>query len=127
MKLIVLPLALLSFAYAQTNVGQISGKVFDTSGAIVPGVAISVLSPDTGLMHIAAALRKPIVVVWGSTVPRFGMYPFYPTGMARHTSMEVPGLPCRPCSKLGYPACPRGHFRCMQDQSDAGIRMALEG
>ena len=48
MKLIVLPLALLSFAYAQTNVGQISGKVFDTSGAIVPGVAISVLSPDTG-------------------------------------------------------------------------------
>ena len=48
MKLIVLPLALLSLAYAQTNVGQISGKVFDTSGAIVPGVAISVLSADTG-------------------------------------------------------------------------------
>ena len=84
-----------------------------------------VLSPDTGLMHIAAALRKPIVSVWGSTTPRFGMYPFYPTGLDQNTSMEVPGLSCHPCSKIGYGACPRGHFRCMYDQSEDQIRTAL--
>ena len=114
-------------AGAGPHVVNLCGQLRLHQSASVLRQSARVLSPDTGLMHIAAALRKPIVVVWGSTVPRFGMYPFYPTGMARHTSMEVPGLSCRPCSKLGYPACPRGHFRCMQDQSDAGIRMALEG
>lgn len=85
----------------------------------------SVLTPDTGLMHIAAALRKPIVSVWGSTTPRFGMSPWYPTGLAINTSMEVPDLPCHPCSKIGYAACPLGHFRCMLNQSEDEIRAAL--
>ncbi len=35
-----------------------------------------------------------------------------PTG----SLLEVPGLPCRPCSKIGYAKCPQGHFRCMRDQ-----------
>ncbi len=74
-----------------------------------------VITHDTGLMHIAAALRKPIVSVWGSTVPKFGMWPFYPTGQDLNTSIEVTGLRCRPCSKIGYDHCPKGHFKCMQE------------
>lgn len=74
-----------------------------------------VLTHDTGLMHIAAALRKPIVSVWGSTVPKFGMYPFYPDGLDLNVSLEVTDLPCRPCSKIGYDRCPKGHFKCMMD------------
>jgi ADP-heptose:LPS heptosyltransferase len=79
-----------------------------------------VITHDTGLMHIAAAYRKRIVSVWGNTVPAFGMYPYLPEGpgAARH---EVSGLNCRPCSKIGYSACPRGHFRCMRDQDLAAI------
>ena len=73
-----------------------------------------VITHDTGLMHIAAALRKPIVSVWGSTVPEFGMWPFYPTGQDLNTSVEVRGLRCRPCSKIGYDHCPKRHFKCMQ-------------
>ncbi len=72
-----------------------------------------VITHDTGLMHIAAALRKPIVSVWGSTIPEFGMTPFYPEGMDHNTSVEVKNLSCRPCSKIGYAACPKGHFSCM--------------
>lgn len=73
-----------------------------------------VLTHDTGLMHIAAALRKPIVSVWGSTVPKFGMYPLYPDGQDANTTLEVVGLRCRPCSKIGYARCPKGHFKCMR-------------
>lgn len=73
--------------------------------------ARKVISHDTGLMHIAAAFRKEIISVWGNTIPEFGMYPYMP-----HTNskiMEVKGLNCRPCSKIGYPQCPKGHFKCM--------------
>ncbi|RZK20335.1 MAG: glycosyltransferase family 9 protein [Hymenobacter sp.] len=71
-----------------------------------------VVSHDTGLMHIAAAFGKEIFSVWGNTVPQFGMYPYRTPFQA----LEVLGLPCRPCSKIGFAKCPQGHFRCMHDQ-----------
>ena len=73
-----------------------------------------VITHDTGLMHIAAAFRKKIISVWGNTIPEFGMYPYYPAGMDLNTTLEVKGLPCRPCSKIGFGECPKGHFRCMR-------------
>ena len=76
--------------------------------------AALVITHDTGLMHIAAALRKPIVSIWGSTIPEFGMTPFYPQDLAQNTTIEVKNLACRPCSKIGYEVCPKGHFRCME-------------
>jgi ADP-heptose:LPS heptosyltransferase len=77
--------------------------------------ARSIISHDTGLMHIAAAFNKPIVSVWGNTIPGFGMYPY--TGHREYSLMaEVEGLKCRPCSKIGYDQCPQGHFRCMEEQ-----------
>ncbi len=75
--------------------------------------ATAVITHDTGLMHIAAAFRKRIVSVWGSTVPEFGMTPFYPDGIYLNTSVEVKGLSCRPCSKIGFDTCPKKHFKCM--------------
>ena len=75
-----------------------------------------VITHDTGLMHISAALRRPVVSVWGNTIPEFGMYPLFPEGQDQNTTMEVKGLGCRPCSKIGHAECPRGHFRCMRDQ-----------
>ena len=71
-----------------------------------------VVSHDTGLMHIAAAFGKEIFSVWGNTVPAFGMYPY----KTDFRVLEVPGLPCRPCSKIGFAECPQGHFKCMRDQ-----------
>jgi len=74
--------------------------------------AAFVVSHDTGLMHIAAAFGKEVFSVWGNTVPEFGMYPYRTPFQA----LEVPGLTCRPCSKIGFAACPQGHFRCMRAQ-----------
>ena len=111
---------------AGPHVVNLCGRLTLHQSASVLRQSARVLTPDTGLMHIAAALRKPIVSVWGNTTPRFGMYPWYPTGLAANTSIEVPGLPCRPCSKIGYAACPQGHFRCMHDQSEEQIFDALQ-
>lgn len=76
-----------------------------------------VISNDTGLMHIAAAYKKPIISLWGNTVPSFGMYPYYGnkfTGAQSFDILQVNKLWCRPCSKIGYDKCPLGHFKCMQ-------------
>jgi ADP-heptose:LPS heptosyltransferase len=73
-----------------------------------------VITSDTGMMHIAAAYGKKIVSVWGNTIPEFGMEPYKPAPQSR--VMEVYGLKCRPCSKLGFSECPRRHFKCMMDQ-----------
>jgi ADP-heptose:LPS heptosyltransferase len=64
-------------------------------------------------MHIAAAFKKDIISLWGNTIPEFGMGPY----LAGKNSqiLEVTNLSCRPCSKLGYKKCPKGHFKCMND------------
>jgi len=74
-----------------------------------------VITHDTGLMHIAAALQKPIISVWGNTVPAFGMYPYYGSrSNMQYDVVEISKLWCRPCSKIGYRKCPKGHFKCME-------------
>ncbi|MEF8844155.1 MAG: glycosyltransferase family 9 protein [Bacteroidales bacterium] len=78
-----------------------------------------VITHDTGLMHIASAFHKRIISVWGNTVPEFGMYPYMPHPDS--ILFEIRGLPCRPCSKLGFRKCPKKHFRCIMDIDSAAI------
>jgi ADP-heptose:LPS heptosyltransferase len=86
-----------------------------------------IVTHDTGLMHIAAAFRKPILAIWGNTVPQFGMYPYFGQlsqfGSSTNSLVEnfEVKLGCRPCSKIGHDNCPRGHFKCMQNQNIAEI------
>ena len=80
-----------------------------------------VITHDTGMMHIAAAFHKPIISVWGNTIPQFGMTPFYPDGIGLNTTVETTGLGCRPCSKIGHQRCPKGHFKCMESIDTAII------
>jgi ADP-heptose:LPS heptosyltransferase len=82
------------------------------SAAIIKSAKV-IITSDTGLMHIAAAFKKPIISVWGNTVPKFGMYPYLPG--EKSEIIEVKNLRCRPCSKLGYKKCPKKHFRCIND------------
>ncbi|HEB61698.1 MAG TPA: lipopolysaccharide heptosyltransferase family protein, partial [Bacteroidetes bacterium] len=65
-----------------------------------------IITADTGLMHIAAALQKKMIVIWGNTIPEFGMYPYFKNGVQSHINVESNGLSCRPCSKIGFSKCP---------------------
>ena len=90
-----------------------------------------VVTNDTGLMHIAAAYKRPLISLWGNTVPAFGMYPYYGTKFLQATGarknelpydiIEINNLRCRPCSKIGYDACPLGHFKCMENIDPARV------
>lgn len=95
------------------NVVDFTGQLRINQSASLVKKARLVISNDTGLMHIAAAFHKKILSVWGNTSPEFGMYPYLPGKGSE--MIEVKGLACRPCSKLGYRKCPKKHFRCMND------------
>lgn len=92
-----------------------------------------VITHDTGLMHIAAALGKKIISVWGNTIPQFGMYPYFKdinggTQSGMNSVVEVKNLRCRPCSKIGFEKCPKGHLNCLNKISDSEIleRLAIK-
>jgi ADP-heptose:LPS heptosyltransferase len=100
---------------AGAHVRNFCGKLSLHGSAAVIRQADLVVTHDTGMMHIAAAFQKEILTVWGSTVPAFGMYPYFGVAGNKNTTFEVKNLTCRPCSKIGFDACPKGHFRCMND------------
>ncbi len=79
-----------------------------------------IVTNDSGLMHIAAARRRRIVAIFGSTVRQFGFYP----PADRSIVVEEHGLECRPCTPIGRASCPRGHFRCMQDITPGRVSAA---
>jgi ADP-heptose:LPS heptosyltransferase len=95
------------------------GKYNINQSASLIKQAKKVITHDTGLMHIASAFKKDIISVWGNTIPEFGMYPYKPGAGSMIT--EVKNLNCRPCSKLGYKACPKKHFNCMEQIDEAEI------
>jgi ADP-heptose:LPS heptosyltransferase len=96
------------------NVLNTCGKYNINQSAYLVKHSLLLITNDTGLMHAGAAFHKIILSVWGNTIPEFGMSPYMPHPSS--SIFEVEGLYCRPCSKIGYSKCPRGHFHCMLDQ-----------
>jgi len=110
------------------NVYNACGKYNINQSASLVKQADKIITHDTGLMHIAAAFQKEIISIWGNTIPEFGMYP-YLSGHGENgvgKIMEVKDLDCRPCSKLGFKKCPKGHFKCMLDINERKIVEAAE-
>jgi len=100
-----------------------SGKINLNQSASVIEQSCAVVTSDTGLMHIASALNKPILSLWGNTIPEFGMRPYLPNSSSR--IFEVNDLKCRPCSKIGFQKCPKSHFNCMNQIDHSEIVKSL--
>lgn len=105
--------ALLSSDF-QFKVKNLVGKLSLKESAAVVKLSARVFTGDTGMLHISAALGKQVHLIWGNTIPEFGMVPPLKQGGELFQN-EVEGLSCRPCSKLGFDACPKGHFNCMNN------------
>jgi len=80
-----------------------------------------VVTNDSGLMHVAAAVKTPVVAVFGPTSAEAGFAPY----RARAAIVQR-SLPCRPCSAFGTATCPLGHHRCMTEIAPADVLGAIE-
>ncbi len=105
---------------AQANASSIynaCGKYSIQESANILQMAKLVVSHDTGFLHVAAALKKPTITIWGATSPALQFEAYYPSQTTTpHYNAIVPYLPCQPCTKQGDQHCPQGHFACMQNQ-----------
>lgn len=101
------------------NIYNTCGKYNLNQSASLIKQANKIISHDTGLMHIAAAFKKEIISVWGNTIPALGFAPYLPHSSSK--IVEVRNLSCRPCSKIGYDKCPKGHFKCMMEIDEGKI------
>ena len=84
---------------------------------ILLSLATAVVSNDSGLMHVAAALGKPLVAIFGSTDP--GHTP----PLSDNHRLEYLGLSCSPCFER---QCPLGHMNCLTGISPEDVRADLE-
>jgi heptosyltransferase-2 len=91
------------------------------TGAMLKMADVAV-SGDTGLMHLATAVRTPVIALFGPTVERFGFTPY----QSKATLIQR-NLPCRPCTSRGTDRCPLGHHNCLRTiQVDEVLSAALK-
>lgn len=78
------------------------------------------ITPDSGPMHLAAAMSLPQIAIFGSTHPRLGFAPLNP-----NATILCADLPCQPCTLHGRMTCPEGHFNCMKSITPQMLKDAV--
>ncbi len=96
---------------------NLSGKTTLLEAVDFIGLANAVVANDSGLMHTAAALQRPLIAIYGSTTSAFTP-PLFEKSQA--ISVE---LPCRPCFQR---ECPLGHLNCLNLISPAYVIKNIE-
>jgi len=103
----------------------LGNKIYNSCGVTTLDESVYLVSKaekiigfDTGLTHIAEAFKRPIVSIWGGTVPELlGVQPY----KVKEVLVAGIELSCRPCSKFGLAACPLRHFNCMRQIPEGPI------
>ncbi len=111
--------------------GKTHGRLLNLAGQTSLAQAFALIasahrmvSNDSGLMHVAAALEVPQVAVFGSSSPEHTP-PLSPRAQVlwlKWDSQYQPPLVCAPCFKR---ECPLGHLRCLHDISPQRVMHAL--
>ena len=81
---------------------------------------------DTGFSHVAAALQKPLLLVWGNTHPGLGFAAGVRVNPNKTLHLLPKNLSCHPCTKLGFDACPAVNFDCMNAHSAQEVKLLLQ-
>lgn len=101
----------------QSEVSLLAGNTSLAQAVDLMAQTQAIVSNDSGLMHIAAALRLPLVAVYGSTSPGFT-----PPLSANSECVRI-GIHCSPCFQR---ECPLGHSACLEQLPPRLVTQALE-
>lgn len=104
-------------ALTQNNCIDLTGRTSLGDAIDLMSQAKVVVTNDSGLMHIAAALSRPLVAVYGSTSPGFT------PPLNDQATIVREGVACSPCFKR---TCPLGHHECMKQLKPQKIMQAVE-
>jgi heptosyltransferase II len=111
---------------AGDTIARLAGpQVHNLCGQTALGDAVDLLdlcaaavTNDSGLMHVAAALDKPLVALFGSSTPD------HTPPLSDKAAIRYLRLDCSPCFER---TCPLGHTRCLEEISPDSVLAALEG
>jgi lipopolysaccharide heptosyltransferase II len=95
----------------ETPVLNLAGRLSLLETAAMMDRCSIIVTNDSGLMHLATARKRKVVAIFGPTARELGFFPYGTTS----TVIENISLSCRPCTHIGLPLCPKGHFKCMND------------
>lgn len=97
--------------WKEKNVINLCGRLnFNEMIALIDKSKLLVCN-DSGIMHLGAGTKTPIISFFGSTVKEFG---FTPLRKGVYI-IEDKLVRCRPCDYHGKSRCPKKHFSCMKN------------
>ena len=99
------------------EVSNLAGETSLAEAIDLLSCAGAVVSNDSGLMHVAAALNRPLVAVYGSTSPQFT------PPLAEQVEIVRLGLECSPCFER---TCRFGHYDCLGQLKPRPVIEALD-